>query len=141
MSTPDAPLPVELDHKRRRFRRANFIIGLVIVATVILTAILSAFWTPYDPSAISPSEVLLPTGSPGHILGTDQFGRDVFSQIMVGSQNALFVGVLAVMIAIVIGIPLGGLAAAKTPAGKATRMVIVMAMKASGRVTFSLSTI
>jgi peptide/nickel transport system permease protein len=83
------------------------------VGVVILTALVSLVWTPYDPQAISPREVLQPAGSSGHLLGTDQFGRDVLSQIMVGAQNALFVGILAVTIAIIIGIPLGGWAAAK----------------------------
>ena len=112
MSIPEE-VPVELDHRRRRWKRLNLVIGATIVVTVILTAIISFVWTPYNPSAISPGEALLSAGSPGHLLGTDQFGRDVLSQIIVGSRNALFVGVLAVLIAIVIGIPLGGLAAAR----------------------------
>lgn len=112
MSSPDR-LPVELDHRRRRWKRTNLVLGAAIVAAVIITALVSFAWTPYDPSVISPKEPLLPTGSPGHLLGTDQFGRDVLSRLMVGSRNALFVGVLAVAIAIVVGIPLGGLAAAR----------------------------
>jgi len=112
MSAPDS-IPLKLDHRRRRWRRTNLIVGAAIVATVILTALISFVWTPYDPSVISPKEALLDAGAPGHILGTDQFGRDVLSQVMVGSRNALYVGVLAVAIAIAIGIPLGGLAAAR----------------------------
>ncbi len=110
MSTP---VPIELNRRRRRWKRTNLVVGATIVGAVVLTALVSFVWTPYDPSVISPTEALLDAGTPGHLLGTDQFGRDVLSRIMVGARSALFVGVLAVAIAIAIGIPLGGLAAAR----------------------------
>ena len=96
-----------------RWRRINLIVGMSIVAVVVLTALVSFVWTPFDPVRVSPSERLVAPGVGGHVLGTDQFGRDVLSQIMVGSQTALFVGILAVGIAVVIGIPVGGFAAAR----------------------------
>lgn len=96
-----------------RWRRTNLVVGAGIVAIVVATALVSFVWTPFDPERISSTERLLGVGENGHLLGTDHFGRDVLSQIMVGSQTALFVGVLAVGIAIVIGIPLGGVAAAR----------------------------
>ncbi|MEX2278832.1 MAG: ABC transporter permease [Acidimicrobiia bacterium] len=96
-----------------RWKRINLVVGASIVVLVIVTALVSFVWTPYDPQQISSTERLLGVGENGHLLGTDQFGRDVLSQIMVGSQTALFVGILAVGIAVVIGIPLGGLAAAR----------------------------
>lgn len=99
--------------RRRRWRRMNLTLGAVIVGGVVATALVSYMWTPFDPTRISASERFLGVGVDGHLLGTDQFGRDLFSQIMVGSRTALFVGILAVGIAIVIGIPLGGLAATK----------------------------
>lgn len=76
-------------------------------------AIVSFFWTPFDPELVDSTKPLLGLGQQGHLLGTDQFGRDLLSQIMVGSRTALFVGVLAVTIAIVVGIPIGGFAAAR----------------------------
>ena len=103
---PIVPAPPR--RRRVRWRRVNFILGLFIVATVLLTAILSFFWTPFDPTQIDATSPLLGVLEDGHLLGTDQFGRDLFSQIMVGSQTALFVGILAVSIAVAIGIPLGG---------------------------------
>lgn len=96
-----------------RWRRVNLVVGATIVVSVVLTALVSFVWTPFDPQRISASERLLGVGVNGHLLGTDQFGRDVFSQIMVGAQTALFVGILAVGIAVLIGIPLGGVAAAR----------------------------
>ena len=98
---------------RRRWRRLNFVAGITIVLVVIATALVSFAWTPFDPELVSPEERLLGVGESGHLLGTDQFGRDLFSQIMVGSRTALFVGILAVGIAILIGVPIGGFAAAR----------------------------
>ena len=97
----------------RRWKRVNLISGATIVAIVVATGIVSFFWTPFDPQRISPEERLVGVGVGGHLLGTDQFGRDLFSQIMVGSRTALFVGILAVSIAVMIGIPIGGVAAAQ----------------------------
>ncbi len=102
--------------KPRRFnqwRRLNFMAGFVIVMGVVLTALVSFVWTPFNPELVAADKRLLGLGERGHVLGTDQFGRDLLSQIMVGSRTALFVGILAVTIAILIGIPLGGLAAAR----------------------------
>lgn len=115
MSITDGPVVIPPPPRRRRarWRRVNFILGLIIVAMVVVTALLSFFWTPYDPTQIDATSPLLGVLEDGHILGTDQFGRDLFSQIMVGSQTALFVGILAVSIAVIIGIPLGGFAASR----------------------------
>lgn len=91
----------------------NLAVGAAIVLVVVITALISYVWTPFDPERISSTERLLGVGENGHVLGTDQFGRDVLSQIMVGSQTALFVGILAVGIAVAVGIPVGGIAAAR----------------------------
>ncbi|MET9315998.1 ABC transporter permease [Kribbella sp. NPDC003505] len=93
-------------------RRLNpsLIAGGVIVAVIVAMALVSFVWTPYDATLVTPSARLLkPSWS--HWFGTDKFGRDVFSQIMVGSRTTLFVGVVAVGVAAVIGVPLGILAA------------------------------
>lgn len=81
-------------------------IGLVIVSLTILTALISLVWTPYDPLAALPAD-RLESSSTSHLLGTDRFGRDVLSRLMVGAQITLFVGLVAVTIAAVIGVPLG----------------------------------
>ncbi|MEA1903676.1 MAG: ABC transporter permease [Actinomycetota bacterium] len=113
MSTDKDAVATPSRRRRSRWKRLNFILGLTIVLIVIGTALLSFFWTPFDPVQIDATAPLAGVGEKGHILGTDQFGRDLFSQIMVGSQTALFVGILAVGIAILVGIPLGGLAASR----------------------------
>lgn len=85
-------------------------IGGAIVCAVILMALVSWVWTPYDPLHAYP-EVRLQSSSLQHWLGTDRFGRDVLSQIMVGARITLAVGVVAVVVAAVIGVPLGVIAA------------------------------
>lgn len=92
-------------------RNPSLLIGAVLVAIVICMAIVSLFWTPYPPTQMAMMS-RLQGPSLNHIMGTDQFGRDVFSQIMVGAQNALMVAVLAVLIGSVIGSALGLAAAA-----------------------------
>ena len=72
-------------------------IGGAIVCAVILMALVSWVWTPYDPLHAYP-EVRLQSSSLQHWLGTDRFGRDVLSQIMVGARITLAVGVVAVVV-------------------------------------------
>jgi len=90
----------------RRKVPASLVIGLVLVGLVIVTALVSFVWTPYNPLQVDAAQRLLPP-SPEHWLGTDRFGRDVLSQLMVGARTTLFVGVIAVGIAALAGIPLG----------------------------------
>ena len=81
-------------------------IGLIIVGATVLAALVSVVWTPYDPLLAIPAERLAGS-SAEHLLGTDRFGRDVLSRLLVGAQITLFVGVIAVAISAVIGVPLG----------------------------------
>ena len=94
----------------RRRGNAAIVAGGTLVALVVITAVVSWFWTPYDPEAIDASARLAPM-SWSHPLGADRFGHDVLSQIMAGARVTLLVGVVAVAIAALIGIPLGALAA------------------------------
>ena len=81
-------------------------IGLIIVGATVLAALVSVVWTPYDPLLAIPQERLAGS-SAEHLLGTDRFGRDVLSRLLVGAQITLFVGIIAVAISAVIGVPLG----------------------------------
>lgn len=89
-------------------KRASLVAGAVLVAVTLLTALVSLVATPYDPVAVG-TDLLAPPG-PAHWLGTDGFGIDILSRIMVGARIAVAVGVVAVAIAAVIGVPLGVLA-------------------------------
>lgn len=84
----------------------SLVVGGVLVGLVIGSALLSFVWTPYDPTRVDAAARLAGPGG-DHWLGTDKFGRDVFSQLLVGARTTLFVGVVAVGIAAVIGTPLG----------------------------------
>lgn len=81
-------------------------LGALIVVLVILSAAVSLVWTPHDPVSVNPDKRL---AGPGwdQLLGTDRLGRDVFSQILAGSQITLLVGVVAVSISALMGTPLG----------------------------------
>ncbi|MDR0435911.1 MAG: ABC transporter permease [Propionibacteriaceae bacterium] len=87
-------------------RSLLFIIGVVLVAMVALLALVSVFWTPFDPSHVDPAARLLPPGWP-HLMGTDHLGLDIFSRILSGARICLLVGVIAVAIGALIGVPLG----------------------------------
>ena len=83
--------------------------GAVLVAVVVLAALVSFFWTPYDPLQAFPAD-RLQGSSADHLMGTDRYGRDVFSGILYGARITLTVGLVAVGIAALIGTPLGILA-------------------------------
>jgi peptide/nickel transport system permease protein len=112
-----APQTLELDPGagRRSGRRLNpsLVVGGLLVLLVVAMALVSFVWTPYDPTLVDPASRLL-TPSAQHWLGTDKFGRDVLSQIIMGARTTLFVGFVAVGVAAVIGVPLGILAAMAT---------------------------
>jgi peptide/nickel transport system permease protein len=85
-------------------------LGAVLVAALIAAALLSLIWTPYPPTAIDIPHKLAPP-SAAHWFGTDNLGRDVASQILVGSRVSILVGVIAVGIGLAFGIVLGLIAA------------------------------
>lgn len=85
---------------------ASLLVGGLLVALVVVGALVSLVWTPFDPTVVDPSARLQPPGA-AHWLGTDDFGRDVVSILLVGARTTLLVGLVAVGVAAVIGIPLG----------------------------------
>lgn len=94
----------------RRPLNPSLVVGGVVVLFVAFMALVSFVWTPYDPTRVDAAQRLLGP-SDGHLFGTDKFGRDVLSQILMGSRTTLFVGFVAVGVAAVIGVPFGILAA------------------------------
>jgi len=91
---------------RRRPLSPSLVVGGVLVGAVVVLSLVSFLWTPYDPTFVDPTSRLVRPGGE-HWLGTDKFGRDVVSQLMVGARTTLFVGVVAVGIAALLGTPLG----------------------------------
>ena len=82
--------------------------GMLIIIFVLLMAIFAPWIAPFEPSAQAATR-LLPPGGP-HLMGTDELGRDVFSRIIFGARTSLYVGLLSVSIASVLGVTIGVLA-------------------------------
>lgn len=92
-------------------RRANLVIGAVIVAVLAAVALLSLVWTPHDHALLN-IRGKFQGASASHWLGTDQLGRDVVSLLMAASVNSLSVALIAVGIGGATGTALGLLASA-----------------------------
>jgi len=96
----------------RARRHPSFVAGAVLSALLVLAALLSLVWAPYPPAEIDiPNKLAAPSAA--HWLGTDSLGRDIASQLLVGAQNSIVVGVIAVGIGLALGVLLGCLAAAR----------------------------
>jgi peptide/nickel transport system permease protein len=94
----------------RLWRSSTGRFGLVVVAVVVLTALVSLFWTPFDPQQTDIRGKWAPPGWP-HLFGTDATGRDILSLVMAGARTTVSVAVGAGVIATLIGIALAALGA------------------------------
>jgi len=99
------------DFARKAFSNHSFTIGAIITGFVLFMALLSFLWTPFDVTELNIANKLKWPNF-NNWLGTDHFGRDVFSMLMVGARNSIVVAIVAVSIGMVIGVPLGAAAAA-----------------------------
>ncbi|WP_171175411.1 ABC transporter permease [Ruegeria sp. HKCCD8929] len=90
----------------------NLILGACLSSLVVLAALISFAWTPYDHAALNIPDKLQTPGVQ-HWFGTDHFGRDMFSMIMVGARTSIAVALVAVGIGMALGVPLGLTAAAR----------------------------
>lgn len=102
----------------------TLVAGVVLVALVALAGVVSLFWTPCDPAAMDVANRFAAPG-PAHLLGTDQFGRDICSRVMAGARPALAAGVGSVLAGGVVGTLVGALAAF---GGRAMRTVAMRAI-------------
>jgi peptide/nickel transport system permease protein len=91
-----------LDALRRLARQPLSILSSLIVLILILTAIFGATLAPYDPNAMEMGN-RFDSPSLNHPFGTDDFGRDILSRVMVGARVSLMVGIIAVTISAIIG--------------------------------------
>ena len=99
------------DAVRRFFRNRLAILGLVIVGVFIFFALAADFIAPYPYDYAFFTKVLLtPFQDPDHLLGTDNVGRDFLSRLIYGARTSMLVGLSVQIIAVLIGVPLGGLA-------------------------------
>ncbi|QFT61682.1 peptide/nickel transport system permease protein [Roseivivax halotolerans] len=86
--------------------------GAALSAVFVIAALLSFLWTPYAVDGMAIANRLQPP-SAAHLLGTDHFGRDILSMIMVGARTSIAVALVAVGIGMGLGVPLGLAAAAR----------------------------
>ncbi|OCR23898.1 peptide ABC transporter permease [Pseudomonas syringae] len=100
---PAAPI------RRMRMPSFNALIGGLLVAVLLAMALTGVFWTPYDPLKLDLLHRFQPP-SWAHVLGTDEFGRDVLSRIIIGARTSLWISLLTVSLAITVGTLFGLLA-------------------------------
>lgn len=77
--------------------------GLILLVIVVVMALGAPLLTAYDPIAQQLTDAFLPPGSPGHLLGTDNFGRDIWSRILYGARLDLQIGLLSVLFPFIFG--------------------------------------
>jgi oligopeptide transport system permease protein len=119
MSIANPAVPVSLrkhrtllqDAVRRFFRNRLAILGLVIVVFFLFLAIFADLLAPYPYDKADFTSVrLLPGVNPKYPLGTDEIGRDYLSRLIYGARTSMTVGITIQLIALLIGVPMGGLA-------------------------------
>ncbi len=97
---------------RRALHHRSFVLGGILTLLLLLAAAVSLVWTPWSPYDMDMANKLKPPMA-SHWLGTDTYGRDVASLLLVGARASILVGVIAVGIGLVVGTALGLLAAAR----------------------------
>lgn len=107
-ATPDTASPGYWLTVWRRLKKDRVAMGACGVILLLLAmALLGSWLAPQDPYASSMMTRLKPIGHPGHLLGTDELGRDMLSRLMVGARLSLFMGITPVVCAFVIGALIG----------------------------------
>jgi peptide/nickel transport system permease protein len=111
---------VTLDHKRtvrttgKRLwqfvvRRRTLILGIVLISIIGFIAIFAESVAPYDAIETDYSAILKPPGTPGHVLGTDKYGRDILSRIIIASRIDISIGVICVLFPFIFGSVFGAI--------------------------------
>lgn len=91
--------------KERKYR-IGYIVGISILALLLAATIISCFYTPYDPNGINGAEKFM-APSLKHLFGTDNYGRDVFSRVLVGLRTTFLVAFMTVVIGAFFGTVIG----------------------------------
>lgn len=85
---------------------AGPVIAAIILILIILASVLAPLYVPYDPLSME-STLRLKPPSDAHLLGTDQYGRDIFSRVMVGGRISLLIGISAAIVSVFAGLAIG----------------------------------
>ena len=108
--TPPPPTVAALVRRALRRHRLSFVAAAIILALHVVVAATGWLWAPYDPTKVLAGQPYAPP-SAGHLLGTDNFGRDVFSRLVAGERLMLGQILAAAALAVAAGSVLGILAA------------------------------
>jgi len=92
---------------RRLGRNPLAVISAAVLLVAVVVAVGAPLLAPVSPDLTDFNATFAPPGAAGHLLGTDDLGRDVLSRIMYGTRASLTVGLLAVAVGMVVGVPLG----------------------------------
>ncbi|HET7094691.1 MAG TPA: hypothetical protein VFI22_14465, partial [Thermomicrobiales bacterium] len=77
---------------RRIWRDKVGLAGMLLVFAIVVIALLAPLIAPYDPTETHLDQAFLPAGTPGHLFGTDLYGRDILSRVVWGARPSLAVG-------------------------------------------------
>ncbi len=102
----------EISFWKKALHSRSFLVGASLAVLIVIAGVMSLFWTPHSIDVLSVTDRLQPI-SHDHWFGTDQYGRDIFSMLMIGTRTSIIVALVAVGIGMCVGVPLGLLAAAK----------------------------
>jgi peptide/nickel transport system permease protein len=110
--SPSVALLELLERRTRRRanvvrRRASLLFGSAMLLLVIIVTLGAPLITSYDPNEIDPLNPLAAPFTPGHVLGTDQFGRDILSRILYGGRIDLLIAFGATAVTLVVGTAIG----------------------------------
>jgi peptide/nickel transport system permease protein len=83
-----------------------FVVGAALLVAIVLAAVFAPLIAPYDPIALNFADKLAPPGAQ-HLMGANELGQDIFSQVLYGARTSLMVGVVVISLAIAIGVPIG----------------------------------
>ena len=109
----DIDIKISKTYQIKRFwhnfkKRKIAVLGMVIVLIYVLVAIAAPWIAPYDPEEANFGIMLKAPGTvEGHLLGTDELGRDIFSRLVYGARMSIAIGVTVVLAAFFVGVPLG----------------------------------
>jgi peptide/nickel transport system permease protein len=109
---------------KKFLKKKSFVISTAVLMLIIVIAVFAGYLAPYNPLDIDASNTLK-TYSPGHPLGTDNFGRDILSRILFGLQPSLIIASCATILAMVFGTMFGMLAGFSGKVGEQVLMRIV----------------
>lgn len=120
------------------FRRKLVVLAMIVIVFFMLMAIFSPFFAPYDPNKQDLSNMIA-APSAEHLLGTDEFGRDMLSRIIYGSRIAFIVGIGSVTISAVVGCLIGLISGYCLGAVDAVLMRIMEAMMSIPTIILALA--